>query len=645
MSLPFSQQDTQAMDGFPLDEDSTKLWGRLLPLDGGSPIELDESKDEVVIGREGVAGVDVGVSGASISSKFLNGKLLGPGNKTILNHGVEITLVKSKGFLFHVLQGPTTTNPTQSQTEFELKYDLQGVVGRGNYSTVHLAINKLSGRKVAVKVIDKAKHMFNSKVMKALEREVEILKSVQTHPNVVEFEDAFEEGRYLHIVMEYLPEGDLLKLVEGNGILAEELSRDLFCQMVTVLKHLRSKGITHRDLKPDNWLVAEGPTLKLADFGIARAQGLSLRTQCGTPAYLAPEVMLGDSYDSRVDIYSIGVILFFLLSSGDTPYQEATTDSDLFKRIRNGDINWSAPCWTSVSTSAIDLIKQLMQVDPEKRIKLDDIENHEWCKKTYGKLIHHENRQELLLNDKVSKIGRSLSNTIVLQDPRISRTHCSISFAEVETDALPVLTVEGQNQVRVNMEPVKTSVELRDGDLIQLASTIPTIPESLIYLFKTPTPLSSPLLKRKLSSSSSRSTTEPPTAQPSKKSKLTPSNSTLSTSSSDPLTFSVSPKTSTFKVQTTTILPGQNAISIGRACDNSFILPHACVSSRHCRIFKRAGQVVLVDSSSNGTWVNEEKVGKGVERVVGDGDVVCVVEKVVEGEGRVEFVVNVDGGL
>ncbi|ORY47427.1 kinase-like protein [Rhizoclosmatium globosum] len=310
--------------------------------------------------------------------------------------------------MFHQVTG--SSNDIVPQTEYEKKYDTQQFVGRGNFSIVHLAIQKETGKKFAVKIIDKTKFMFQSKVLAALDREVEILAKVQPHVNIVGFEEAFDEGDKLRIVMELLPGGDLLKLLKTRGPLDEETVRGFFLQMVHVLKYLKTKGITHRDLKPDNFLVADGDVLKLADFGIAKgtSAGNALNTMCGTPAYLAPEVILGKPYDSRVDVYSIGVILFFLLSCGDTPYQNAQSEPELYQKVKNGDVDWSAPSWATVSPSAKDLIRQLMALDPAQRIKLEDIEAHAWFNRVYAHLVLQGEKQDIFeLKSVITKIGRS----------------------------------------------------------------------------------------------------------------------------------------------------------------------------------------------------------------------------------------------
>ncbi|KAJ3021796.1 UNVERIFIED_CONTAM: Checkpoint kinase 2, partial [Siphonaria sp. JEL0065] len=526
MSSSFAE--TQEVEGGyeDFDEESVVLWGRLLPLDGGSPIELGEERDQVVLGRGG--DVDVAVLGASISAKhcriyrvrddagsvvmvedlsrfgtFVGGKLVGRDKRTMLTHGAEIMLGNGgkTGFIFHIVKDSNSqlNNLDTPQSPFEAKYDMQEIVGRGNFSTVRLAVNKETGKRCAVKIIDKSKFTFNAKVLTALEREVEILRAVQPHVNVVQFEDSFEEaGGMLFIVMEFLPGGDLQKLVMDRGLLKEEEAKWLFLQMVTVLKHLKAKGITHRDLKPENFLVADGDILKLADFGIAMGSSKALSTMCGTPAYLAPEVILQKPYDDRVDIYSVGVILFFILSGGGTPYQDAATEMELFTRVKNGDADWSAPSWAVVSPAAKDLIKSLMRLNPDDRLKLEDIESHPWFKNEYGRLIHQETKEVFVFTEAMSRIGRLPSNDIVLLDPRISKNHCSITFSET-AETNPILNVEGQNRVKVNTITATNPTPLRDGDIIQLASNLPN-QQNLIYLFKSDYAFPPSPLKRKLSS-------------------------------------------------------------------------------------------------------------------------------------------------
>ncbi|KAL0487448.1 calcium/calmodulin-dependent protein kinase [Acrasis kona] len=276
-------------------------------------------------------------------------------------------------------------------------YDIGRVLGSGTFSTVKLATQKSDSRQVAVKIIDKTNLQVNTD---SLRTEVKILKSVED-PNIVELIDIYEKDQKVYLVMELLTGGELFDRIVNkypNGY-NEEVAAELTKKIVLSVKYLHSRGIVHRDLKPENLLYASESNdsdIKITDFGLAKmADGdFLLKTACGTPNYVAPEVLLNEGYDASVDMWSIGVILYILLCGFPPFYSENTPE--LFDQIINGSYDFPSPYWDKVSLSARDLITKLLQIDPKKRFTPDQCLSHPWIKNlTTNKEIRTEVISEL----------------------------------------------------------------------------------------------------------------------------------------------------------------------------------------------------------------------------------------------------------
>ncbi|VEL28603.1 unnamed protein product, partial [Protopolystoma xenopodis] len=216
-------------------------------------------------------------------------------------------------------------------------YDLQHTIGRGHFAVVKLARHVFTGEKVAVKVIDKTK--LDPLSREHLFQEVMCMKLVQ-HPNVVRLYEVIDTGTKLYLVLELGDGGDLYDFImrHEDGV-GEQVAKRYFRQIVTAIAYCHRLHVVHRDLKPENVVFFEKLGLvKLTDFGFSNKfiPGRHLDTACGSLAYSAPEILLGDSYDApKVDIWSLGVILFMLVC-GRLPFQEAN-DSETLTKIMDCD--------------------------------------------------------------------------------------------------------------------------------------------------------------------------------------------------------------------------------------------------------------------------------------------------------------------
>uniref|UniRef100_A0A669DQ54 Serine/threonine-protein kinase n=1 Tax=Oreochromis niloticus TaxID=8128 RepID=A0A669DQ54_ORENI len=251
------------------------------------------------------------------------------------------------------------------------------VLGSGQFGVVYGGKHRKTGRDVAVKVIDKLR--FPTKQESQLRNEVAILQSLR-HLGIVNLECMFETPEKVFVVMEKL-HGDMLEMILSSekGRLPERLTKFLITQILAALRHLHFKNIVHCDLKPENVLLASAdpfPQVKLCDFGFARIIGEKSfrRSVVGTPAYLAPEVLLNQGYNRSLDMWSVGVIMYVSLS-GTFPFNE---DEDINDQIHNAAFMYPPNPWKQISSDAIDLINNLLQVKMRKRYSVDKSLSHSY---------------------------------------------------------------------------------------------------------------------------------------------------------------------------------------------------------------------------------------------------------------------------
>jgi len=217
--------------------------------------------------------------------------------------------------------------------KIEDTYEIKDDLGKGAFSVVKLAINKKTGEKVAVKVIDK-KAASTEQDEKRLKTEVEILKKVH-HNNIVCLKDMFETSEKLCLVMELVTGGELFDKIVEKGQYSERDASVIVKKMLSAVEYLHSINIAHRDLKPENLLLKAGndTEVMLSDFGLSKIIGAEsmMETACGTPYYVAPEVLMSTGYDKEVDLWSVGVITYLLLCGFPPFYGESLPE--VFEQI------------------------------------------------------------------------------------------------------------------------------------------------------------------------------------------------------------------------------------------------------------------------------------------------------------------------
>ncbi|KAI3987174.1 hypothetical protein MKX01_031658 [Papaver californicum] len=258
------------------------------------------------------------------------------------------------------------------------KYELGRVLGQGTFAKVYYARNLRSGQSVAIKVIDKDKVM-KVGLIEQIKREISIMRLVR-HPNVVQLYEVMATRTKIYFAVEYCKGGELFNKV-AKGKLKEDVARRYFQQLVGAVDFCHNRGVYHRDLKPENLLLDDNGNLKVSDFGLSalaaskRQDGL-LHTTCGTPAYVAPEVISRHGYDGvKADIWSCGVILFVLLA-GYLPFQDANL-MEMYRKIGRGEFKF--PNWFPADVRR--LLSKILNPNPFERISMAKIMESSWFRK------------------------------------------------------------------------------------------------------------------------------------------------------------------------------------------------------------------------------------------------------------------------
>uniref|UniRef100_A0A1I8MRJ3 Calcium/calmodulin-dependent protein kinase type 1 n=1 Tax=Musca domestica TaxID=7370 RepID=A0A1I8MRJ3_MUSDO len=323
----------------------------------------------------------------------------------------------------------------------EDKYNLHGLLGTGAFSEVRLAESKENpGQHFAVKIIDK-------KALKgkeeSLENEIRVLRRFSanhhnndtaadsrsgerlTHPNIVQLYETYEDKSKIYLVMELVTGGELFDRIVEKGSYTEKDASDLIRQILEAVDYMHEQGVVHRDLKPENLLFYspdDDSKIMISDFGLSKMEDSGIMaTACGTPGYVAPEVLAQRPYGKAVDIWSIGVISYILLCGYPPFYDE--NDANLFAQILKGEFEFDSPYWDDISDSAKDFIRHLMCVSVEKRYTCKQALAHPWISGNAAgnKNIHATVSEQLKKNFAKSRWKQAyLAATVIRQMQRMA---------------------------------------------------------------------------------------------------------------------------------------------------------------------------------------------------------------------------------
>ncbi|XP_037325347.2 serine/threonine-protein kinase DCLK1-like isoform X1 [Pungitius pungitius] len=290
------------------------------------------------------------------------------------------------------------------------RYKVGRTLGDGNFAVVRECVERSTGREYALKIISKNKckgkeHMIQS--------EVSILRHVK-HPNIVLLIEEMDTYNELYLVMELVKGGDLFDAITSSNKYTERDASCMLFNLASAIKYLHSLNIVHRDIKPENLLVFEhhdgSKSLKLGDFGLATVVNGPLFTVCGTPTYVAPEIVAETGYGLKVDIWAAGVITYILLC-GFPPFSCSGEDHEaLFEQLLKAQLDFPKPHWDSVSETAKDLITGMLEIEVDQRYTAVQVLDHSWVNDDGGS----ESKHQLPVAGKIKKhfnTGPKLNST------------------------------------------------------------------------------------------------------------------------------------------------------------------------------------------------------------------------------------------
>ncbi|KAL3685276.1 hypothetical protein R1sor_003298 [Riccia sorocarpa] len=296
------------------------------------------------------------------------------------------------------LRGKKSHYRRVSELDFTKTYKIGKTLGVGGFSVVKTGTNIITGEPVAIKIIDRSKYGPKDG---SLEREIQVLEKVQ-HPNCICFKECFFTSKSVYLITELVTGGELLERVLAKGRYTEQEAATTISQVLKGVAYLHSIGIVHRDLKLENILLKtkdENSVVKIADFGLSKifVGAAILTTICGSPQYVAPEVLeVGQkrsSYTPAADLWSVGVILYILLS-GFSPFDDVS-EYALFKKIKKGQYSFKASVWESISEEAKDLVRGLLCIIPDRRLTAAQALSHFWIQKFAAETERIEENAEL----------------------------------------------------------------------------------------------------------------------------------------------------------------------------------------------------------------------------------------------------------
>ncbi|XP_048831139.1 ribosomal protein S6 kinase alpha-5 isoform X1 [Brienomyrus brachyistius] len=268
---------------------------------------------------------------------------------------------------------------------FYAAYDMdlkESTLGEGGFSICRRCTHRKTGQSYAVKIVSK-------RMESQTQKEITALKLCDGHPNIVKCYEIYHDQLHTYLVLELLQGGELLDRIRRKQLFSESEASSIMRRLVSAVSHMHDVGVVHRDLKPENLLFtdnSEASEIKVIDFGFARLKppdNQKLKTPCFTLQYAAPEVLTRDGYDESCDLWSLGVILYTMLS-GQAPFQchpksvAPTSAEKIMQKIKQGDFSFEGEAWRNVSQQAKDLIKDLLTVDPDKRIKMTGLQLNAW---------------------------------------------------------------------------------------------------------------------------------------------------------------------------------------------------------------------------------------------------------------------------
>jgi calcium/calmodulin-dependent protein kinase I len=268
--------------------------------------------------------------------------------------------------------------------DLEDDYAIIKEIGNGNYAKVFLALDIHENKEYAVKSIFKEKIWSSSRSVSALVSEINVMKKLN-HPFLVVLHKVYENETYVHLILDYVPGGDLFRRISDRKAFTEESASKFMKNLLEVLDYMHSLNIVHRDLKPENILMMQLDNdyeFKIADFGLACEYTDELSLRCGSPGYVAPEILKKKHYGNKVDIFSAGIIVYVLLSSRAPFYGK--TANDILLKNKECKVCFDEKYWKNISKEGIDFVLRMTDSEPEFRPDAKQALRHNWISMNHG---------------------------------------------------------------------------------------------------------------------------------------------------------------------------------------------------------------------------------------------------------------------
>uniref|UniRef100_A0A4W3IDW4 Ribosomal protein S6 kinase n=1 Tax=Callorhinchus milii TaxID=7868 RepID=A0A4W3IDW4_CALMI len=288
---------------------------------------------------------------------------------------------------------PVVQQLHRSSIQFTDMYDQKEDIGVGSYSICKRCVNKSTNMEYAVKV---------DKIKRDPSEEIEILLRYGQHPNIITLKHVYDDGKCVYLVTELMKGGELLDKILRQKFFSEREASAVLYTITKTVEYLHAQGVVHRDLKPSNILYVDESgnpeSIRICDFGFAkqlRAENGLLMTPCYTANFVAPEVLKKQGYDAACDIWSLGVLLYTMLT-GYTPFANGPDDTpdEILARIGSGKFSLAGGYWDTVSDMAKDLVSKMLHVDPHRRLTTAQVLQHPWIVLRDKLPQFHLNRQD-----------------------------------------------------------------------------------------------------------------------------------------------------------------------------------------------------------------------------------------------------------
>ncbi|XP_029910829.1 calcium/calmodulin-dependent protein kinase IGb isoform X1 [Myripristis murdjan] len=357
-------------------------------------------------------------------------------------------------------------------------FDFMEELGSGAFSEVYMVKERKTGKTFAMKCVKKKqKRDLN------LENEIAVLRKI-SHENVVGMEDFYESRTHYYLVMQLVSGGELFDRILDRGMYSEKDASRVIQQVLQGVHYLHQNGIVHRDLKPENLLYYsqdENAKIMISDFGLSKMvdNGI-MSTACGTPGYVAPEVLAQKPYSKAVDCWSIGVITYILLCGYPPFYEE--TETRLFSKIMKAQYEFDSPFWDDISESAKDFIRNMMQKNPNMRYTTEQALRHPWIigKTARSQDIYYSVSVQIQKNFAKSKWKQAFNAAIAINHmKKLQLAHSELTLRQTNIPDITVVDVSSPTKHRKCLELDKLDPEVNGNLPVVNHMSLPASPIEL----------------------------------------------------------------------------------------------------------------------------------------------------------------------